>query len=66
MNVSKGLKSSARKKPKKKGQKERLSLHPLSLESALGAALKTGRMPPQKKKRKKSVDKKRRGKDVMK
>jgi hypothetical protein len=54
--MPKNFKSVSKKRPKKPA-KEGLSLYPLSLEAALGAALKTGRSPDVK--RKKPVDNRR-------
>jgi hypothetical protein len=50
----------AAKKGKRKAKPKSLSLHPLSLETAIFAAMQTGPMP--KKKGKKVVDKSRRNK----
>src|SRR5437016_5199681 len=56
--MSKRFKSSTRKRAVKKSTRQQLSLYPLRLETALGAALKTGRPPDLK--RKKPVDNRRR------
>jgi hypothetical protein len=53
--MSKDLKSLGRKKQFRPNLGKRLSLHPLSLEAALGAALQTGRASQRK--HKKPVDK---------
>ena len=56
----KSKKTNKRPPPAKRGtRKDALSLYPLSLEQALGAALKTGGPPPEPKKARRTTSKKR-------
>jgi hypothetical protein len=52
MDVAKMATSGGANRKGETPQREKLSLHPLDLETALGAALQTGRAPDQKREKK--------------